>query len=135
MGLLDGLLGGLLGGSQQSGNPLLQIAIDMLLKNGQGGGGGLGELMGMFRQAGLGRQLDSWISTGANQEIDGAQLSSALGAERVREIAARLGMSSGDVAGGLAKILPELIDQVTPTGQVPQDQNAIGDLLRTLLKR
>ncbi len=144
MGLLDGLLGGLMGGAgggQQGGNPLMQIAMDMLLKKGQMGGGGgsgaggLGDLMGMFQQAGLGKQLDSWISTGANQEINGDQLTSALGSDRIRDIASQLGMGQGDVAGGLAKILPELINQVTPTGQVPQDHNVIGDLLGSLMKR
>lgn len=144
MGLLDGLLGGLMGGAgggQQGGNPLMQIAMDMLLKKGQMGGGGgsgaggLGDLMGMFQQAGLGKQLDSWISTGANQEINGDQLTSALGSDRIRDIASQLGMGQGDVAGGLAKILPELINHVTPTGQVPQDHNVIGDLLGSLMKR
>ncbi|MBL8513519.1 MAG: DUF937 domain-containing protein [Betaproteobacteria bacterium] len=141
MGLLDGLLGSLMGGGQQQGgNPLVQIAMDMLLKKGQAGGsgvgaGGLGDLMGMFQQAGLGKQLDSWISTGANQSIDGDQLTSALGADKIGDIARQLGMGQGDVAGGLAKILPELINHVTPTGQVPQDHNVIGDLLGSLMKR
>ena len=139
MGLLDGLLGSLMGGGQQQGgNPLVQIAMDMLLKKGQAGGsgaGGLGDLMGMFQQAGLGKQLDSWISTGANQPIDSDQLTHALGSDRIRDIASQLGLGQGDVAGGLAKILPELINQVTPTGQVPQDQNVIGDLLGSLMKR
>ncbi|MBL8520127.1 MAG: DUF937 domain-containing protein [Betaproteobacteria bacterium] len=140
MGLLDGLLGSLMGGAgggQQGGNPLIQIAMDMLMKHGQGGGGagGLGDLMGKFQQAGLGQQLDSWISTGANQNIDGDQLTSALGSDRIRDIASQLGLGQGEVAGGLAKILPELINQVTPTGQVPQDQNVIGDLLGSLMKR
>ena len=144
MGLLDGLLGSLMGsgggGQQQGGNPLVQIAMDMLLKKGQGGGsgmgaGGLGDLMGMFQQAGLGKQLDSWISTGANQPINGDQLTSALGADKIGDIARQLGMGQGDVAGGLAKILPELINHVTPTGQVPQDHNVIGDLLGSLMKR
>jgi uncharacterized protein YidB (DUF937 family) len=138
MGLLDGLLGSVLGGGQQQGaNPLVQIAMDMLLKKGQGagGGGGLGDLMGMFQKAGLGDQLNSWISTGANQSIDASQLTNALGADKIGQIASQLGMQNGDVAGGLAKILPELINHVTPTGQVPQDQNVIGDLLGSLLKR
>lgn len=142
MGLLDGLLGNLMGGGQQQGNnPLMQIALDMLMKKGQGAGGGgagaggLGDLMNMFQQAGLGKQLDSWVGTGANQEINGDQLTNALGADRIRDIANQLGMGHGEVAGGLAKILPELINHVTPAGQVPQDHNVIGDLLGSLMKR
>lgn len=139
MGLLDGLLGSLMGGQQQGNNPLMQIAMEMLMKQGGGGagagGGGLGDLMGQLRNAGLGGQLDSWIGTGANQAINGDQLSSALGSDKIRDIANQLGMSHGDVSGGLAKILPELINHVTPNGQVPDNHNAIGDLLGSLMKR
>ncbi|HEX4859364.1 MAG TPA: YidB family protein, partial [Usitatibacteraceae bacterium] len=138
MGLLDGLLGSLMGGGQQQGgsNPLVQIAMDMLLKGQQGSGaqgGGLGDLINTFRNAGMGQQVDSWISTGENMPIDGDQLSHALGSDRIRDIASQLGLGQGDVAGGLAKVLPELINQVTPTGQVPQDSNVIGDLLGSLM--
>lgn len=138
MGLLDSVLGSLMGGGQQGGsNPLLQIAMQMLTKQGggSGGAGGLGDLMGMFQKAGMGDQLNSWISTGDNMPINGDQLTQALGSDKIRDIAGQLGMGHGDVAGGLAKMLPELINQITPNGQVPQDHNVIGDLLGSLMKR
>jgi len=34
-------------------------------------------------------------------------------------------MSHGDAAGGLAQMLPQLIDQFTPNGAVPDNQNDV----------
>ncbi len=138
MGLLDGLLGGLMGGPQQGGsNPLLQIAMQMLAN--QGGdsatGGGLGGLLNSFQNAGMGEQLKSWIGTGANMPISADQLTSALGSDKIRDIASQLGMSHGDVSGGLANMLPQIIDKLSPNGQLPDNHNMLQDALSAFLKR
>ena len=135
MGLLDGLMGSLLGGQQQGGtNPLLQIAMQMLADRGNAGGG-LGGLMNTLQNAGLGDQLKSWIGTGENMPISGDQLSQALGSDKLREIASRLGMSHGEVSGGLADILPQMIDKLSPNGQLPDNHNMLQDALSAFLKR
>ena len=135
MGLLDGLMGSLMGGQQQGGtNPLLQIAMQMLADRGNAGGG-LGGLMNTLQNAGLGDQLKSWIGTGENMPISGDQLSQALGSDKLREIASRLGMSHGEVSGGLADILPQMIDKLSPNGQLPDNHNMLQDALSAFLKR
>lgn len=135
MGLLDGLMGSLMGGQQQGGNnPLLQIAMQMLADKGNGSGG-LGGLMNTLQNAGLGDQLKSWIGTGENMPISGDQLSQALGSDKLREIASQLGMSHGEVSGGLADILPQMIDKLTPNGQLPDNNNVLQDALSAFLKR
>ena len=135
MGLLDGLMGSLLGGQQQGGtNPLLQIAMQMLADRGNAGGG-LGGLMNTLQNAGLGDQLKSWIGTGENMPISGDQLSQALGSDKLREIASQLGMSHGEVSGGLADILPQMIDKLSPNGQLPDNHNMLQDALSAFLKR
>jgi uncharacterized protein YidB (DUF937 family) len=126
MGLLDGLLGNVLGGvmgggaaaGQQGQNPLLQVALQLLQQN-----GGLQGVLGKFQQAGYGAQADSWVSTGKNLPIDAGALQQALGQGQLGQIAQQLGMSHGDAAGGLASMLPQLIDQMTPHGQVPDNHN------------
>ena len=137
MGLLDGLLGSLMGGPQQGGsNPLLQMALQMLAGNGSGAaGGGLGGLISAFQNAGMGEQLKSWIGTGENQPISADQLTSALGSDRIRDIASQLGMSHGEVSGGLADMLPQMIDRLSPQGQLPENHNMLQDALSAFLKR
>ncbi len=147
MGLLDGLLGNLMGGAGGSGggsNPLLQIAMQMLANKGGGGAGGGGALDSMgglsgiisaFQQGGLGHLADSWVGTGENLPVSGDQLTQILGSGKISEIASQLGMSQGDAAGGLAKILPELINHVTPNGQVPGSHSMVEDALAMFLKK
>lgn len=122
MGLLDGLLGGLLGGMTGNGtgsaprNPLVQIALQVLQQN-----GGLQGILGKFQQAGYADQAQSWVSTGKNMPIDADALQQVLGQGQLGQIAQQLGMSRGEAAGGLASILPQVIDQMTPQGQVPDN--------------
>lgn len=121
MSMLESLLSGLTGtssGRQTGANPLLQIALQMLASSGQGGG--LGSLMNQFQQAGYGQQMDSWISTGQNLPISADQLMQVFGQGRMQQMAANSGMDMGQLSGGLADLLPQLIDRVTPTGQVPE---------------
>ena len=70
---LTGLLGGLLGGGQQQA-PQGGGLLGSLLGGGQqqapsGGMGGLSGLLGMFQQAGLGNVAQSWVGSGANQQV------------------------------------------------------------------
>ncbi len=45
-------------------------------------------------------------------------------------------MSQGDAAGQLSQVLPQLIDQLTPKGQVPEGGlGNFGDLLGMLARR
>lgn len=133
MGLLDGLLGSLTGAQQQGNNPLVQIALQML--SGQGQSGGLGGLIDAFQKAGMGQHMDSWIGTGQNLPINADQLSQVLGSDKIRDIAGQLGMSHGEVSGGLADMLPQLIDKITPHGQVPADTSSLESMLGAFLKR
>jgi len=122
MGMLDGLLGnalgGMLGGGGQQQSPLMQIALQLLQQN-----GGIGGVLDKFRQGGYADQADSWQSAGQNMPISGNALQEVLGSGAIGQIAQQLGMSHGDAAGGLAQMLPQLIDHFTPNGQVPDNHN------------
>jgi uncharacterized protein YidB (DUF937 family) len=123
MGMLDGLLGNVLGGmlgggSGQPQNPLIQAALQLLQQN-----GGLQAILGKFQQAGYGAQADSWVSTGQNMPIDANALHQVLGQGQLGQIAQQLGISHEDAGGGLASLLPQLIDTMTPQGQIPDDHH------------
>jgi uncharacterized protein YidB (DUF937 family) len=124
--MLDGLIGSALGGmmgtsgSGQAQSPLLQIALQLLQQN-----GGVAGVLDKFRQGGYADQADSWQSAGQNMPVSGSALQEVLGSGTIGQIAGQLGMSHGDAAGGLAEMLPQLIDQFTPNGELPDNQNDV----------
>ncbi len=114
MALLDNVLGMVAGN-----NPLVKIVLGML-GNTQAGGG-LEGIVKQFQQGGLGDLVASWTGTGPNQAISPDQVHQVLGASgHLDQVAQEAGISKEEAAGGLAQILPQLIDQLTPHGQVPQ---------------
>jgi len=122
MSLLDQALGALAGGQSSDNSALLQRVMQ-LINNPQSGG--LEGLIQSFQQGGLGEIVNSWVSTGQNLPISPDQIQSTLGGSSLDGLAAQLGVSPEQASGSLAEMLPQLIDQMTPNGQMPQS----GDLL------
>ena len=104
-------------GSGSSGSMAHQIDADG--SDGAGGIGGLGGLLEQLTQGGYGRQAQSWISTGDNEPIDPDALSQVFGNDRMAQIAARAGVSEQEARGGLAELLPNVVDHFTPDGRLP----------------
>jgi len=121
MGLLDQLTGMLSGGSGE-GQGGVAGAVGSLLES-QGGVSGLVE---KFQQGGLGDVVGSWIGTGDNQPVSAEQIQQVLGSEQISALAGKLGLDPEQVSQGLSQYLPQVIDHLTPNGQVPEGG---GDLL------
>jgi uncharacterized protein YidB (DUF937 family) len=81
--------------------------------------GGLGELLAQLQRAGFGQQADSWVSRGQNMALPAEAMEQVFGRDGVAEIARRAGVSEADATRGLSQLLPEVVDRVTPDGQVP----------------
>lgn len=131
MSLLDQVVGALAGGESGGGSKLLQTVLQ-LINNPQTGG--LEGLIRSFQQGGLGDIVNSWVANGQNLPVSGEQVESVLGGSALQDLAAQLGVSPQQASGSLADVLPQLIDQMTPNGEVPQG----GDLLSqglSLLKK
>lgn len=131
---LSAILGGLTGGSGAGGggmgNVLLQLGLSMIQQN-----GGLGGVLGKFRESGLGAQADSWVGTGQNMNIAPDQLQQVFGSGALGDIAAKLGMSQDQAGSALSQMLPELINQLTPQGQVtPDSENSVAEGLEALTR-
>ena len=94
--------------------------------------GGLSGLLGKLNQAGLGDVAKSWVGTGQNLPISGAQVAQVLGSGQISQIASQLGVDPSHVGGLLSQVLPHVVDQLTPQGQVPQG-NIQGDALTSAL--
>ena len=83
--------------------------------------GGIGGLIQRFGNKGLGDAMSSWISTGENQPVSGEQVTDIFGSETIQQIAQKLGISGEDASSGLAALLPQIIDRLTPDGTVPKE--------------
>jgi len=137
MGLLDSVMGALAGAQGSGGGggqaDLLRVVVGMLAQGGPGGGaGGLGDLIGRFQQGGLGHLVDSWVGTGENLPISADQLHSVLGSDTVAQIAGQLGLSHADTADQLSRLLPQVLDRLTPDGNVPD--GGLGDVASVLAR-
>lgn len=151
MGLLDELLGGVLGQmNPQQGASVGQGAAPGAGAAGAGAGGallamamqfvanypgGLPALLSQFSKAGYGAQADSWVGRGQNQPIPADVLGQIFGQGRIEQAGQQFGVDPGMAAGGLASLLPEIVNQLTPGGEVePRLQQAQGDELASLLQ-
>ena len=104
---------------------LLRGGLGGLLAGGAAGGllsGGLRELVDRFQQNGHGNIADSWIGTGANHPVTPQQLESAIGRDTVNSLAQDAGISDIDVLNGLSRDLPDAVDQLTPQGRIPAEE-------------
>ena len=124
-----GSLGGATSGAGGSGD--IAGAIGALA----GSEGGLEGLLGQLSNAGLGDQVQSWVGTGPNQPVDPDQLASALGPERVNQLSSQTGIDVASLLPMLAAFLPQIINALTPNGQVPSGGTGgfdIGSVLQGL---
>ena len=124
MGILDSILGAAGGGEGPA------AAIGEMLG---GHAGGLGGLIQAFETGGLGEVAKSWVATGGNLPISAEQIQSVLGSGPVAQFAEKLGIDPATAAAQIAQYLPQVVDKLTPNGQLPSGGlGAIGDLLGKL---
>ena len=142
MGMLEDLLGQNLGSIAGAAlkNPQVMGAVASLLSSKQGsigGPGGLNGLVQAFQGQGMGDMISSWISTGPNPPATADHITKALGPDTLSQFATKAGIPQGEAGGLLASLLPSLIDQLTPQGQVPQSndlESSLGSLLSGFMK-
>jgi uncharacterized protein YidB (DUF937 family) len=150
-GGLEDLLGGILSGGSSGGSGGgggLQDVLGGLLGGGSGGspgtaaggmnlgalaaalgpllgkllqGGGLSKLLGNAQASGLSAQADSWVGTGENQSVSGQDIKGVVGDDAVKEVAQKAGISEDEAADVLAQVVPQVVNGLTPGGQVPSD--------------
>lgn len=90
-------------------------------------GGGASQILGKLKDVGLGDIGSSWVAVGKNLPISPDMLSKVLGNSTVASIAAKLGITHDQAAKGLADVLPQAIDHMTPDGAPPADDAAPPD--------
>ena len=104
-----------------------------ILKNGLGGllgagaagtvlSGGLNDLLKQFQQAGHGNTANSWVGNGPNKSISADDLAKVLDSDQIKTLMAHAGLSRDEVLNALSEHLPGLVNEMTPNGQLPTEQ-------------
>lgn len=141
---LGGVLGGMLGrgGSASGGRRglggnhtlllamLLPYAMQWVQRS-----GGVGAVLERFREKGYGRQADSWVASGANQPLRAEEADEVVGGEELARVAHQLGVPEREVALGYGEIVPELVNQLSPEGQIPPEADDALDAGRAELEK
>ncbi len=83
---------------------------------------GLGGLIDQFQKKGLGEVIDSWVNRGKNENVAPDQVTVALGGDVIDELSRRTGLSRDQVVTELARMLPNVVDKLTPDGRLPTQQ-------------
>jgi uncharacterized protein YidB (DUF937 family) len=81
---------------------------------------GLGNLAQTFHEKGLGDIVNSWVGHGVNLPVSMSQLSSVLGPQQIEALAKKLGLPTDQVLGMLSKVLPHMVDRLTPNGTIEE---------------
>ena len=142
-GGLGDILGGLLGGGSRGGGgfgnalgggagggglgDLLKGPLGGMLAGGAAGSilsGGLGSLLEQFQQNGHGQAAQSWVGKGPNQDISESDLAKSIGIDDIDAVASHAGLSREELLAGLRRELPGAVDQLTPDGRLPTEDEA-----------
>jgi uncharacterized protein YidB (DUF937 family) len=138
MSLLDNLMkefnaAGGLDGLLRDNPQIAQAAAQFFGSDGSvGPSGGLQEILAQLQASGLGDAVASWLGSGANQSVSGDQLQAALDMDTLNQFAREAGIDLGKAGSVLAGLLPGLVDQLSPQGQLP-DSGGLDQLLGGLL--
>ena len=118
---LGGILAAETAGAEGAQSPahdphaMLESVVDLI-----GQHGGLGGLVEKLKASGLGNAVSSWVGTGDNQAVPANQLESAVGANTISQIIAKLGVTKEQASSLLSRYLPMVIDQLTPHGKLEE---------------
>jgi len=134
MGILDSITGqSNTGTSNTGGNPLVSALMSILANQSQGV---LSGLIQKFAGSGLEDLVNSWISTGQNKSITPQQVQQGLGDDTINQLSQRTGMGHEEVKSQLTQVLPQVIDRLTPNGQVPPQNDIMSkgmEMLKSIL--
>ncbi|MBO1530869.1 DUF937 domain-containing protein [Psychrobacter sp. F1192] len=150
---LDDVLGGLMGGNQRThtnsgagglGDILGSVLGGQTNRSGFGGGkgmliaallpmvmswiqrnGGLGGALSKITNMGFDSQARSWMSTNeTNDNLDPNDITRLFDTTEIQQVAAHTGANEAEVRQGLAELLPEVVNQLTPHGNLDNEAEA-----------
>jgi uncharacterized protein YidB (DUF937 family) len=133
---MGGGVGSMLGGGLGAMLPaLLPAVLGMLGGNTGAGQSGMHQLVDTMHAKGMGDVAQSWVGTGANLPITAAQVEQLLTPEQLAQLGASSGLPADQVSQGVAAVLPDVVNHLTPDGRLPEHAQvqATTDQLQTAL--
>ena len=128
-GGLGDILGSILGGQRNRGGiggkgmlvaALMPMVLSWIQRNG-GLSGALSKITGM----GYDRQARSWMSNHElNDNLDPNDINRLFDENEIQQVAAHTGANDMEVRQGLAELLPEVMNQLTPHGNLDNEAEA-----------
>jgi len=96
--------------------------------------GGIQGALDKLKSIGLNRQVDDWVSTGPgeNAPVDNQQLQLLFDDQDVDQVAQETQVPKQDIYGAISKVLPQIIDSLTPQGEQTNKQEANADIQQVM---
>lgn len=78
----------------------------------------LPDVVRQFEERGMREQVESWVGTGQNKPVDRRQIEDVFGQQELERLARERKIDRDRLSEVLAKYIPRIIDELTPTGRV-----------------
>ncbi|MDN5510711.1 YidB family protein [Acinetobacter sp.] len=96
--------------------------------------GGIQGALDKLKGQGLTSQVDDWVSTGPgeNASVDQQQVQGLFDEQEVEQVAQETQVPTQDIYGAISKVLPQIIDSLTPQGEQTNKQEANADIQQVM---
>lgn len=89
----------------------------------------LGAITEKLKEGGLGDQLNSWLGDGENAPVSADQITNAFGADKIGDMASKLGVDQSAAADSLSQVMPSLLDKMSSGGNLLDSVSSGGNPL------
>ena len=133
-GILGSVLGQLTGNSENGNQSSLLVAVIPLVLNWIQQQGGLSSALDQLRSAGLADHVQSWIDPNQTNQTNVAveQVQSLFNDQDIENVAAQTQSQPQDVYAAITKVIPQVIDSLTPKGEQTDGEAANTDIQNVL---
>lgn len=103
---------------------LLPIALMFIQRN-----GGLSGALSKIQNMGFGSHANSWMSADqSNQNLQANDIAQLFDNDEIEQVANQTGVDKTEVQQGMADLLPQVFDQLTPNGDTGTEQEANSEI-------
>lgn len=106
---------------------LLPVVLGWIQRN-----GGLSGALSKITNMGLDNQARSWVSNQSNDTLSTNDISQLFDSHEINQVATQTGTNENEVRQGLSELLPEVINQLTPNGDLQHESQANDEINQIL---
>lgn len=107
---------------------LLPLALNFIQQN-----GGLSGALSKIQNMGFANQAQSWLSSNqANQSLNPSDISQLFDDSQLQQVASQIGCDKGEICQGMADLLPQVFDHLTPDGDTNTENQANDEINQIL---